>query len=66
MEVVMKGKAVSKPTGLRAKKWREASQMRGFANLLPQPHAAKAKNLWKKPESQATPESAELISRRYK
>ena len=62
----MKGKPVFKPAGLHAKKWREASQMRGLANLLPQPHASKAKLLWKKPESQATPESADLITRHYK
>jgi len=62
----MKGKSVSKPAGLHAKKWRDATQMRGLANVLPQPHAAKAKNLWKKPEMQATPESVELITRRYK
>jgi len=62
----MKGKAVTKPTGLHAKKWREASQMRGFANLLSQPHSSRNKTLWKKPESQVTPETAELITRRYK
>ena len=62
----MKGKPVSKPAGLHAKKWREASQMRGFANLLPQPHASKAKVLWKKPEVKPTPEAAELITRKYK
>ena len=62
----MKGKAVTKPTGLHAKKWREASQMRGFANVLPQPHAAKNKPLWKKPDSQATPGELELAARRYK
>jgi len=55
----MKGKSVSKPAGLHAKKWREASQARGFANVLPQPHARKNKDLWKKPEMQATPERAE-------
>ena len=31
----MKGKATWKPSGLSAKKWREASQTRGPANLLP-------------------------------
>ena len=31
----MKGKATWKPVGLSAKKWREASQARGPANLLP-------------------------------
>jgi hypothetical protein len=62
----MKSRGVTKPTGLHAKKWREASQMRGFANLLPQPHASKNKTLWKKPESQVTPETAELVTRRYK
>jgi len=62
----MKGKTVTKPAGLHAKKWREASQMRGFANVLPQPRPAKAKVLWKKQETEATPETAELITRRYK
>jgi len=33
----MKGKATWKPAGLRAKRWREASQVRGPANLLPSP-----------------------------
>ncbi|HXJ91959.1 MAG TPA: hypothetical protein VMT20_03660 [Terriglobia bacterium] len=61
----MKGKAVSKPAGLHAKKWREASQTRGFAHVLSQPHAGKNKDLWKKPDSRATPESAELITRKY-
>ncbi|HEV2423346.1 MAG TPA: hypothetical protein VGZ29_00815 [Terriglobia bacterium] len=62
----MRVKGVTKPTGLHAKKWREASQMRGFANQLPQPHASRNKALWKKAESQPTPETAELIARRYK
>lgn len=31
----MKGKATWKPAGLHAKRWREASQVRGAANLLP-------------------------------
>ena len=62
----MKGKSVSKPLGLHAKKWREASQMRGFANLLPQPHASKTKVLWKKPEIEATPETVDSLTRRYK
>jgi len=66
MEVVMSGKGVTKPAGLHAKKWREANQMRGFANLLSQPHASKNKALWKKPEAQATPGTAEIITRRYK
>jgi hypothetical protein len=58
----MKGRTVSKPSGLHAKKWREASQMRGFANVLPQPHAGKNEPLWKKPEIPATHESAELVT----
>ncbi len=62
----MKGKGVTKPLGLHAKKWREASQMRGFAGQLPQPHPSKNKMLWKKAEVEATPETAELITRRYK
>lgn len=62
----MRGKGVTNPTGMHAKKWREASQMRGFANLLPQPHSPKSKTLWKKLEPEATPETAELITRRYK
>jgi hypothetical protein len=62
----MKGKPVFKPAGLHAKRWREASQMRGFANLLPQPHASKSKVLWKKPETEATPETVELITHKYK
>lgn len=62
----MKGKGMTKPTGLHAKKWREASQMRGFTNLLPQPHASKNKPLWKKPEAEPTAETLELAARRYK
>jgi hypothetical protein len=34
----MKGKATWKPAGLRAKRWRSASQVKGPANLLPEPH----------------------------
>jgi hypothetical protein len=33
----MKGKTTWKPAGLRAKRWRVASQTRGPANLLPMP-----------------------------
>ena len=31
----MKGKVTWKPTGLKAKRWREAGKTRGPANLLP-------------------------------
>lgn len=37
----MKGKVIWKPSklaGLHAKRWRAASQTRGPANLLPEPH----------------------------
>ena len=37
----MKGKPTFKPAGLRAKRWREASQTRGPANLLPPLEAPK-------------------------
>ena len=37
----MKGKTTFKPAGLRAKRWREASQTRGPANLLPSPVSPK-------------------------
>jgi len=43
----MKGKATWKPSGLSAKKWREASQTRGPANLLPLPKPPK-KEAWSK------------------
>jgi hypothetical protein len=37
----MKGKPTWKPAGLRAKRWREASQTRGFTNFLPERQAAR-------------------------
>ena len=43
----MKGKATWKPLGLTAKRWREASQTRGPANLLPLPKPPK-KEAWRK------------------
>lgn len=47
----MKGKATWKPAGLKAKRWRQASQVRGPANLVPQPRPAKDKVLFKKGET---------------
>jgi len=39
----MKGKPTWKPVGLSSKRWREAGQARGPANLLPLPKPPKEK-----------------------
>ena len=44
----MKGKPTWKPAGLRAKRWREASQTRGPANLLPAPKPPLKQNVRRK------------------
>jgi hypothetical protein len=49
----MKGKPTWRPRGLRAKKWREASQVRGPAYLVPQPKPENEKALWRKDEKAA-------------
>jgi len=56
----MKGKPTWKPTGLHAKKWREASQARGFANTLPQPKRPRDKVLWRKDEPQGPARQPDL------
>lgn len=58
----MKGKPTFKPAGLHAKRWREASQVRGAANLLPSPKPPKQQLRRKKggmqpPYEQEAPES---------
>ena len=47
----MKGKPTWKPVGLRAKHWRDPGQVRGPANLIPQPKPPKDKVLFKKGET---------------
>ena len=56
----MRGKPTFKPAGLHAKRWREASQVRGAANLLPSPKPPKQQVRRKKagvqpPYEQETP-----------
>jgi hypothetical protein len=56
----MRAKPTWRPRGLHAKKWREASQERGFQNLLPQPPPKREKALWKKDETAELPETRKL------
>ena len=56
----MRGKPTFKPAGLRAKRWREAAQVKGPANLLPAPKPPKQEVRRKKagvqpPYEQETP-----------
>jgi hypothetical protein len=43
----MKGTPTWKPSGLRAKRWRDAGYARAPANLLPPPKPAKEEVRWK-------------------